>query len=112
MNSLIECQLFIKAKKLIQRKIRNLTLIQNVLMNEDFFEALSAIDEMEESFADILIFDISRNFHNYKDSLVIEMSDMEEMKNEIIQSLEMRIADCHEMTDNESSATLEEMIER
>lgn len=112
MNPLLECQLYDKAKQLIQRKTRNLTAIQNVLMDEDFFEALLAIEEMEESFADILIFDISCNYQFYKDSLSVEMSDIGEMKNDIIHSFEMRIVGCREMSDNESLATLQEMIER
>lgn len=112
MHSLLECQLYSKAKKLIRRKIRNFTAFQNILMNEEFIDAIQSIDDLEESFVDILIFDISSNFKIYEESLIGELGDLEEMKNEVIGDIESSIGDIKEMDDEESLIYLEELIEK
>lgn len=112
MNPLLEFQLFTKAKKLIRRRIRNFTAFQNFLLNEEFIEAISTIDDLEESFEDILIFDVSTNFRNYEESLSNEMRDLEDLKNDVVVDMEMRICDCRELTDEESLEMLEEMVEK
>lgn len=112
MNPFLECQLFNKAKKLIKRKARNLTAFQQILLNEEFIDAVSALDDVEESFEDVLIFDISPNYQNYEGTFASEISDLEDLKCDVMGDFEMKIADCHEMSSNESMQMLEEMIEK
>lgn len=110
MNPFLECQLFNKAKKLIRARIRNLTAFQKNLLCEEFIDAISPVDDLEESFEDILIFDISSNFRNYEGSLRNEISDLEGLKSDVLSEIEMRISDCNELTDEESLEMLTEMI--
>jgi hypothetical protein len=110
MNPFLECQLLNKARKFIRRRTRNFTAFQKILLSEEFIDAVSAIDDLEESFEDLIIFDISPNFRNYENTLSNEMSDLEELKNEILNDLEIKISDCNEMTAEESLKMLDEMI--
>lgn len=112
MSLILECQLFSKAKKLIKRKIRNFASFQNALLNEEFIDAICAIDDLEESFEDILIFDISPNYRHYEESLIGEISDLEELKSEVINNVELLISDYHELDADISFAVFEEMIDK
>ena len=112
MSLILECQLFNKAKKLIKRKIRNFASFQNALLNEEFIDAICAIDDLEESFEDILIFDISPNYRHYEESLRGDISDLEELKSEVISNVELLISDYHELDADISFAVFEEMIDK
>lgn len=111
MFSILECQLFNKAKKHIKRKIRNFQAFQRVLINEEVIEAICAIDDIEESFEDILIFDLSPKFQNYEDSLMGEMEDLELLKNDVIKDVESKIAEYQKLDEEESFFVIEELIE-
>lgn len=112
MSLILECQLFSKAKKLIKRKARNLTAIQNLLVNDEFIDAFCAIDDLEESFEDILIFDISPNYRHYEESLMGEISDLEGLKNEVINNVEIMISDYQELDGDSSLNVIKEVIDK
>lgn len=110
MNPFLEGQLLNKAKKLIRRKSKNFKAFQKILLCEEFIDVISAMDDLEESFEDILIFDISPNFHNYEDSLRNEINDIEKLKNEVLKEIEMKIADYQDINQEESLELLNELI--
>lgn len=112
MSLILECQLFSKAKKLIKRKSRNFAAFQNVLVNEEFIDAICAMDDLEESFEDILIFDISPNYRHYEESLMGEISDMEDLKDEVIHNVEKMISDYQEMNGDDSLNAIKKMIDK
>lgn len=112
MNPFLECQIFRKIKKLIKRGVRNFTAFQNILMNEDFYDAICAIDDLEENLSDILIFDVHASYSNHEMSMLGEISELEEMKNDLLNELEMKIAYYREFDDEDSLLELKEMTEK